>query len=225
MSQTLFTLIEVMKIMIIKNLLFLSLILLLTACQYFGEDLSGWITVSKPQPGTEVSCPLLVEGEARGNWYFEATFPVQLLNKDGAVLFSTFASAQGEWMTEDFVPFKLELFYDIDSSQTGLLLLKKDNPSGLPENDKQLEIPIQLNPCDTEVLKNYRQGVVENYIRLNIGNLSRIEPVLGGSWYVISVDFTNEDSVSVIYEDGHIQEHFEARFSVDEWGSVSLDFQ
>jgi hypothetical protein len=48
-------------------------------------------------------------------------------------------------MTEDFVPFKATLNFTVDKniySRNGALILKKDNPSGLPEYDDALEIPI-----------------------------------------------------------------------------------
>ena len=49
--------------------------------------------------------------------------------------------------------------------------------------------------------------VVETYLRENITTLSPIAPVLGGSWYVVSVSIDTEANAgTVTYEDGHIQE-------------------
>ena len=67
-----------------------------------------------------------------------------------------------------------------------------------------------------------QHSLVEDYVRANIGSLSPVEPVLGGSWYVLSVDFAENDHVHVVYEDGHIQESFDAQFAVDASGNVSL---
>ena len=48
---------------------------------------------------------------------------------------------------------------------------------------------------------------VENYLREDISNLSPVQPVLGGTWYVVSVVIDlGKNSGTVIYEDGHIQE-------------------
>jgi len=54
------------------------------------------------------------------------------------------AAAQSDWMTTDFVPFKVVLEFEADTqvSNRGALILKKDNPSGLPQYDDALEMPV-----------------------------------------------------------------------------------
>lgn len=90
--------------------------------------------------------PLVVTGEARGTWFFEGSFPVALLDAHGNTLLQTYAQAQGEWMTEDFVPFRSELTFAAPPTATGTLLLEKDNPSGLPEHDDEFRIPVRFSP-------------------------------------------------------------------------------
>ncbi len=91
-----------------------------------------------------VRSPLLIVGEAR-LWYFEATFPIRLLNEAGREIAVGYASADGDWMTEDWVPFTAELsFSPQPPGSRGMLVLEKDNPSGLPENDDRVEIPIRF---------------------------------------------------------------------------------
>ena len=63
------------------------------------------ICVSAPRPNQTISSPLVLEGEARGVWFFEASFPARLFDDDGNEIAVAIAQAQGEWMTEDFVPF------------------------------------------------------------------------------------------------------------------------
>ncbi|MFZ3015781.1 MAG: hypothetical protein WA101_02120, partial [Minisyncoccia bacterium] len=48
---------------------------------------------------------------------------------------------------------------------------------------------------------------VENYLKDNIGTLSPVKAVLGGTWYVLTstIDLKNK-SGTVTYEDGHVQE-------------------
>lgn len=118
-----------------------------------GEDKSSLIRVFNPLPNQVIRSPFTVTGEARGTWYFEATFPVVLVNWDGLIIAETFATAQGEWMTEEFVPFTSELSFespyglgDPDFMQRGTLILQKSNPSGLPEHDDAIEIPIRFDP-------------------------------------------------------------------------------
>ena len=102
------------------------------------------IAVDLPFPGAVTGKTFSVMGKARGTWYFEASFPVEVLDKDGKMLAQTPAKAQGDWMTADFVPFKAEL--TVPSSYTGpaTLVLKKDNPSGMPERDASVSIPITI---------------------------------------------------------------------------------
>lgn len=112
-----------------------------TAKEPFKEQ----IAVTTPQPNDNVDSPLIIEGEARGTWFFEASFPVKLLDADGNMIAVHFAQAQGEWMTEDFVPFSSQLIFETPVTDTGVLILEKDNPSGLPENDASIEIPVRFN--------------------------------------------------------------------------------
>lgn len=100
------------------------------------------IVVDSPHAGDIVSSPLKVSGEARGFWFFEASFPVELQNEKGEVLVVGIAQAQSEWMTKEFVPFTVTLSFVNPVVQNGNLVLKKDNPSGLLENDDQIIIPV-----------------------------------------------------------------------------------
>lgn len=101
------------------------------------------IRVDEPQPNAVVTSPLTVTGEARGLWYFEASFPVKLLDASGDQLAIAPAQAQGEWMTTEFVPFTVTLTFVTDD-ETGTLVLEKDNPSGLPEHAAEIRIPVRF---------------------------------------------------------------------------------
>lgn len=100
------------------------------------------IRISAPLPNSFIKSPLEVKGEARGYWFFEADFPVKIFDDNGFLLGIRPAQALGEWMTEDFVPFSLTLPFASPSALKGKLVLEKDNPSGLPENEDQLVIPV-----------------------------------------------------------------------------------
>ena len=83
-------------------------------------------------------------GEARGGWYFEASFPVEL--KVGTTTIAAGpAQAQDDWMTSEFVPFEINLEYDTKySGKAAMVILKNDNPSGLPENAAQIKREVVL---------------------------------------------------------------------------------
>ncbi len=102
------------------------------------------VRLTYPVSGGVVRSPLFVRGEARGGWYFEADFPLRLEDAEGRVLASVPARASGEWMTEEFVPFTAKLSFDRPSTPTGTLILERSNPSGLPEHDASLRIPVRF---------------------------------------------------------------------------------
>ncbi|MEA2112833.1 MAG: Gmad2 immunoglobulin-like domain-containing protein [Patescibacteria group bacterium] len=104
------------------------------------EDL---IQLNSVRPNDKISSPLTLEGKAKGTWYFEGDFPVILTDWDGRIIAEGYVTAQSDWMVEDFVQFKGNLkFAKPDFDKRGILILKKDNPSDLPEYDNALEIPI-----------------------------------------------------------------------------------
>jgi spore germination protein GerM len=110
------------------------------------------IKVDTPQPNELITSPYTITGQAAG-WYFEASFPVKLLDANGQELVTTIAQAQSDWMTTEFVPFKATLEFVIDNEQNGTLVLIKDNPSGLPEHDQKLEIPVKLSATPAMTVK------------------------------------------------------------------------
>jgi hypothetical protein len=105
------------------------------------------INVTNPTFNQVVTSPLTVTGEARGPWYFEASFPVKLLDANGKVLVQTHAQAQGDWMTSEFVPFTSTLTFAKPTTATGTLVLEKDNASGLPEHDDSRAIEVRFAPA------------------------------------------------------------------------------
>ncbi|MEX0649834.1 MAG: GerMN domain-containing protein [Candidatus Andersenbacteria bacterium] len=113
-----------------------------------GED-SNLINVTSPQPGQVVTSPLRITGEARGTWFFEASFPIHLFDTSGAIVGTAIAQPQGDWMTTDFVPFQAALAIPPGIKGAATLVLEKANPSGLPENDSSVRIPIVVSPLTT----------------------------------------------------------------------------
>ncbi len=108
------------------------------------------IRVFEPTVGQTVSSPLTISGEARGMWYFEADFPVRIEDANGNELGRYHATAQGDWMTEEYIPFTSELVFTTPTTESGVLILEKDNPSGLPEHADQIEIPVQFSLYDVD---------------------------------------------------------------------------
>ncbi len=117
-----------------------------TFTEDIGNELekTNLIILDSPRPNAVVASPLEIIGQARGFWFFEASFPVKLLDGDGNVLAQVPAQAKSDWMTEDFVPHTATLEFSAPTSTTGTLILEKDNPSDLSENDDSLIVPVRF---------------------------------------------------------------------------------
>jgi hypothetical protein len=158
-----------------------------------AQQYSDLIQVDVPKTDEVVSSPLTVTGKARGSWYFEASFPVKLLDANGVVLAQAPAQAQGEWMTTEFVPFSVTLTFTRPTTPTGVLVLHNDNPSGLPENDKEVRIPVQFkSPAVSEHVslgKAFTMSVGDEvvfdgglHVKLAVINDSRCKPGVQCIW-------------------------------------------
>lgn len=115
------------------------------------KEISKTIIIDSPKANEIIQSPLIIKGKAKGNWFFEATFPVILTDWDGKIIAESYVQAQGDWMTEDFVPFEGKLEFKTPSfpntdinhfSHKGMLIFKNSNPSGLLENQYYFELPV-----------------------------------------------------------------------------------
>lgn len=96
------------------------------------------------QPNATLKSPFNFSGEARG-WYFEGSFPVELLDGNGNRIVQGLAQAQGEWTTPGFVPFKGTLTFATPQTATGTLVFKVDNPSDMRQYDYEFRMPIKFD--------------------------------------------------------------------------------
>lgn len=116
----------------------------------FSEDIGNtlekkdMIRINAPRENEIITSPLTVKGEARGAWFFEASFPVKVLDENGVLLGIGVAQAEGQWMTENFVPFTAVVEFTAPSTEMGSLILEKDNPSGIAEHVDELRVPIMF---------------------------------------------------------------------------------
>ena len=105
------------------------------------------IIVTSPRAQSLVEPGFTANGLARGTWYMEASFPVELVGQNGTVIATGMAEAKDDWMTEEFVPFEATLTWGTTSAASATLILHKANPSGMPENDAEVQIPVLLAPA------------------------------------------------------------------------------
>lgn len=102
------------------------------------------IVVELPFPEATISKEFTVTGKARGTWFFEASFPIEVLDKNGVTLARGVARAEDDWMTTKFVPFKADITLPKTYTGKATLILKKDNPSGLPENEASISFSLTV---------------------------------------------------------------------------------
>lgn len=103
------------------------------------------ILVSAPKANAKIASPLIINGGAVGGWYFEAVFPIRLWTENNVLIAQTSGQAQEDWMTSKKVPFSAELVFPTQPvGTTGRLVFQKDNPSGLPQNDKSYSINVRF---------------------------------------------------------------------------------
>jgi hypothetical protein len=96
---------------------------------------------------SEISFPLKINGQAPGGWFFEGTFPIQVLDKDLNIISSGYSTAKDNWMQEGMVRFEATLNKQGEpQSKDGVVVFKKSNPSGLKENDSEKTIYIIFSP-------------------------------------------------------------------------------
>lgn len=106
------------------------------------KDAENLIVIEYPKPYEKVENPLLIRGKARGYFFFEATFPIKIVDENGNVLKRDFIETKENWMTENFVSFEKYIKVDFGNVKRGFIILEKANPSGLKENQFELSIPV-----------------------------------------------------------------------------------
>ncbi|HUC01615.1 MAG TPA: Gmad2 immunoglobulin-like domain-containing protein [Candidatus Paceibacterota bacterium] len=105
----------------------------------------GHMAVTSLKPDGLVASPLTVTGAVTGGgWFYEATFPVKVLDSDGTELGVAAAQAQADWTSTGTVPFTAIVQFSAPQGATGTVVLSKDNPSGDPANDESLSIPVRF---------------------------------------------------------------------------------
>lgn len=110
------------------------------------REISELISVEQPVPNATIESPLKITGKARGYWYFEGEAPFKLVNKDYKTLATGSLKAQGEWMTEESVPFEGEVTFKAPKDERGYLIFSRSNASGKPEHDRTYRIPVIFPP-------------------------------------------------------------------------------
>ncbi|MDD4931665.1 MAG: GerMN domain-containing protein [Candidatus Colwellbacteria bacterium] len=117
----------------------------------FTEKIISEPIITSPTSGSSVSHRVLLEGTAPGNWFFEASFPVSIEDSSGNIIATSHVTALSDWMTTLPIRFSGTIDLPTDYSGPAKLVFKKDNPSGIPENDARMEISVSVTPSDETI--------------------------------------------------------------------------
>ena len=100
--------------------------------------------MTSPKQNELIISPVKIQGAVVGNWFFEGSMPVKLVDNSGNVIASGQARSEDDWMTDKPVKFTADLEFPSTIASSGYVIISKDNPSGLPKNDGYIKIPVRL---------------------------------------------------------------------------------
>ena len=107
-----------------------------------GQDIAELSITS----GQKIVSGVFLTGKIKGGFCFEAVCPIKIVSDQGDAIFSGVINLQGDWMTDELVPFQSGLKFDnsVAQAKRATIIINNDNPSGLAENERCYEIPVVL---------------------------------------------------------------------------------
>ena len=102
------------------------------ACPPVADTPKEPVVLHSPKQGAIVSSSIVITGEALGTWFNEGQLMAYITDTAGEVIAETVVLAQGEWMTENYVPFAASIFFKLPAAKAGSdgkIIIKKENMS------------------------------------------------------------------------------------------------
>ena len=111
------------------------------------------VVIIQPKINDLVTSPLKIHGTALSSWFFEGQLVILLNDDKNNVLANGIGQEDtpGSWTQGGMVSFTSDLKFTT-SAKSGYLVIKNDNPSGLPENQKEYRIPIKFSPSTSQFI-------------------------------------------------------------------------
>ncbi len=110
------------------------------------EQANSAMKITAPRANETVTAPFIVSGNAPGGWFFEASFPIRIVDQNNKLLATTVAHPLSSWMSSDPIAFEAAFDFIVATTTEATMVFNNDNPSGLPENDREFSMPITLIP-------------------------------------------------------------------------------
>lgn len=140
-------LLGVIIVVLLGILLFVNPVKSPTVTSTAGPAVSsdGNLAVLMPHADDLVDSPVAIEGTVTdGEWFFEGSFPIEVVDGDGTVIGQGTAQALSDWMSTGSVPFSASISFTAPREATGSLVFTKDDPSGDPANGGSFELPVRF---------------------------------------------------------------------------------
>ncbi|HWS48489.1 MAG TPA: hypothetical protein VN174_00380 [Candidatus Methanoperedens sp.] len=156
------------------------------------------IIILSPNISKPLTSPLKLIGLIDKSWVFEGSFPIELLDNQNKSLFKSTASAPN-WLEEEskYTSF-MAVFNFVTYSPSGFVQVKNSNPSGLPENDKRVTIPVTFDSTSVTKtgLKTYKNNQYGFEFEIPIDWEAKEKPPYHTYFGKIGESYYNEGSVS-----------------------------
>lgn len=113
------------------------------------------IVILSPKINEEISSPFKITGYVNGDGWagFEGQVGlVKLLDSENRELTQSILTATSDWMTS-LVYFEANLEFLTTDDVSGTLIFLNENPSGLPEKDKEFRLPVKIIGFKGEIMK------------------------------------------------------------------------
>lgn len=118
------------------------------------KKITDELYLATPQSSEMITSPQSVEGWLNNSWAFEGSFVISLFDGNGIELYRGPASMP-DWTTPGLSGFTASLKFNSPTTPTGTLRIENDNPSGLPEYEKHIDIPVQFATTEQLTLKAF----------------------------------------------------------------------
>ena len=102
------------------------------------------ILIASPVEDMVVASTLEVTGSAQGFWYFEGEFQIYIYDDNNEELGIGYVTAQGDWMTEGYVPFTGQLTFENSTTPGGRVVFRQSDPSGMQETLQESMVSVRF---------------------------------------------------------------------------------
>jgi hypothetical protein len=126
-----------------------------------------YIEVSHPQANEIISGnTVTIKARVLSPWLFEAVAPIEVTDQNGKILGNGKITGPNDWMTQNgWMQIDAQVGFKNNGSKKGFVVFRRDNPSGKPENDMMVKVPVQFEAANTSACTTQYEPVCGDYIQ------------------------------------------------------------